>query len=206
MLDLQGFTHTTIVKVFSVWRDVYLDGRVSIQATHTTWWSTQIERLASNVTIRENSEHTKNSRQVCAHVKPTSRGVQDLAQGDVSISWKIAIIRQQIQAWTRPTTVIGPGGLKLVAWLGPLVVGVDDRCYGADETGHGAHEGTKAAEAIAYEVGMPRLVLLVLCGSGFCSSTPDEMGTGFRRHPRQQVSGQRVKCICRHKQSLNAED
>lgn len=157
--DKKEYTNAAIIKILPIRRNICLDRRVSVQSPDAARRGAQIEGLVGDIAIRKDRKDTQERRQISAHVEAPGSRVQDLAEGDVPAAGQVAVVRQQVQAGTRPTAVVRTGRLIGVARLGPLVVEVDGGCDGSGEAAHGAHEGPEGAgESTTTTLALPMLL------------------------------------------------
>ena len=83
---------TSVVVVLLVGTDIDFNRRVSIEPPHMAWTGAQVPRLCFNVTVRQNSEHAENGREISCHVEAACGGLNNLANVDMSVPWQISVV------------------------------------------------------------------------------------------------------------------
>lgn len=95
---------------------------MSVQTTNTSRPRAEVPRLGLNVTIGKNSKDRKDGCQVDVHVETFRRGVENLSEGDVTITRQIAIVGEQVESRAR-TSGVGRGrSLECVSCLRTQVI------------------------------------------------------------------------------------
>ena len=112
----------TVVIVFLVWGDVGLDRRMPVETSNIARPSAQVPRLSLDVAVCQDSKDGEDGGEICSHVETTCSSLHNLSEVDQAVPRQRSIIVEQIERWTRPTTVGRLGVLVLVSWFRALVV------------------------------------------------------------------------------------